>query len=214
MKLSDFDVNQRFDILLAKDPGAERFPSRVEAIDEDRMEFAMPISKGVPILLSPGDAFCGRVVLDGTVWMFTSTFIDKRFLPVAVWIVTMPADFERIQLRSFVRLDTALVADLEVVGSSRPPIQAITRNIGGGGAKLVVKQPLDRGARVQFAVELPDNGILRTLGEVIRVEHDEKRNFYAVAVKFVEIPERERDKIIKYIFRRQLARRQSGLENQ
>lgn len=214
MKISDFSVNQRFDIMLLRDPRSERFPSRVEAIGEDRMEFAMPISKGVPILLCPGDAFCGRVVVDGTVWMFTSTFLDKRFLPVAVWIATPPADFERVQLRSFVRLDTALAATLDVVGSSRPPLRAITKNIGGGGAKLVVKQPLDKGALVELAVELPDNGSLRSRGEVVRVEHDEKGNFYAVAVKFVEIPERERDKIIKYIFRRQLARRQSGFEIQ
>ncbi len=214
MKASDFKVNLRLDIMLTDDPGAERFPSKVEAISEGRLEFAMPISKGVPILLSPGDAFCGRVVLDGTVWLFTSTFLDKRFLPVAVWVVTPPADFARIQLRSFVRLETALTATVGVAGSSQPPLKAITKNISGGGAKLAVKEPLDPGARVELAVELPDTGSLQAFGEVVRVEHDEKRDFYIVAVKFVEVSERERDKIIKYIFRRQLARRQKGLEVQ
>jgi len=53
---------------------------------------------------------------------------------------------------------------------------------------------------------------LKSQGEVVRAEYDSNREFYTAAIKFVEISERERDKIIKYIFRRQLERRQSGLE--
>lgn len=207
-----FKVNQRLDVMLEKKPFAERFPSRVEGVDGRHMVIAMPMSKGVPLVLLPGAPFYGRVLVDGTVWLFTSYFLDKRFEPIAVWLVAPPEGFERIQLRAYVRLETALTAAVRPVNSADAPTKAITKDIGGGGVQLVTKLAVTPGMQLKVSVDLQDGGIFKGQGEVVRAEYDGEREFYSAAVKFVDISERERDKIIKYVFRRQLERRHSGLE--
>jgi hypothetical protein len=51
--------------MLTKHSFSEKYPSRVEELDERRMVLAMPMTKGMPILLSPGTTFYGRVIIGG-----------------------------------------------------------------------------------------------------------------------------------------------------
>lgn len=212
MKPVQFQVNQRLDVMFDKTPFVERFPSKVEEVGPNNLVLAMPMSKGVPLLAAPGAPVYGRVIDAGVVWLFTSYFLAKRFEPVAVWVVAPPDAFERIQLRAYVRLETALAATVRLAGAPATPAKAITKDIGGGGAQLVTKLAVEPGKPVELSVDLQEGGLLKAAGEVVRAEYDEKREFYTVAIKFVEIPERERDKIIKYIFKKQLKRRHSGLD--
>lgn len=198
--------------MLANSPFSEKHPSRVEEIGGRHMAIAMPMSKGTPILLAPGTTFYGRVIVDGHVWMFSSTFLDKRLDPIAVWLISRPQDFKRIQLRAYVRLETALPATVQPVMADDPPAKAVTKDISGGGVQLVTRLAVERDMPVNVSIDLQDAGIFTAKGEVIRVESDAERNNYTAGIKFVDISERERDKIIKYIFRRQLARRHSGLK--
>lgn len=212
MNQSIFRVNQRIDVMLTKDPRSARFPSRIEEIAPRHMLIAMPVAKGVPVLLPPGSTFYSRVVVDGTVWLCASTFLDKRPQPVPVWVVSSPHDYRKIQLRAYVRMETALPIEMKIADADLPPVAATTRDIGGGGLKIVSKLALEPGVRLKMAIDLAGTGGLAVSGDVVRVEHDAGRNLYTAGIKFVEISERERDKIIKYIFRKQLERRQKGFE--
>lgn len=212
MSQNIFRVNQRIDVMLSKDPFSERLPSRIEEITPRYMLIAMPVAKGVPVLPPPGCIFYCRVVVDGAVWLCTSTFLDKRPQPLPVWVIAPPHDYRKIQLRSYVRMETALPVEVHIDGADLPPVAATTKDIGGGGVQLITRLALEPGVRLQLAIELAGTGRLTVLGDVVRVEHDAARNLYTAGIKFVEISERERDKIIKYIFKKQLERRQKGLE--
>lgn len=198
--------------MLTDNPCADRLPSRVEEINPRHLLIAMPVAKGVPVLLPPGTAFHGRVVESGTVWLFASTFLDKRPSPVPVWVIAPPRDFRKIQLRAFVRLETALPVEVKIFGADLPPVTATTKDIGGGGLQIATKLALEPGVRLQIIIDLPGVGRMSTLGDVVRADFDERLNISTAGIKFVEISERERDKIIKYIFKKQLERRQKGLE--
>jgi len=50
------------------------------------------------------------------------------------------------------------------------------------------------------------------VGEVVRVDRPQyERNIYWIAFKFIGLHERERSMIVKYIFKKQLERRQKGI---
>jgi c-di-GMP-binding flagellar brake protein YcgR len=191
----------------------ERYPSRVEGLTDKHLYLAMPMNKGVPIILVPGTKFGGRVIADGVVWQFTSVFVDKKPLPVPMWIAELPFDLQKIQLRSFVRIQVGLTVSIDVINEEpdHPPIPATTKDISGGGMLLAIRQSLPTGTKVKASFKLPDFGNIQVAAEVVRSDSLSETGFYTVGVKFVEIPEREREKIIKFIFKKQCERRQKGL---
>lgn len=207
-----FAVNQRVEIALDTSPSAQRFSSRIEGLTEKHMHLAMPMSKAIPVILRPGSKFYGRVVAQGSVWLFTSTFIDKSMATVPLWICEPPYDLKKVQLRSFVRLLAAL--PLNYTNIEEDPNQsyaATTRDISGGGLQITSKQSLSVGASLQLAVSLPDFGTVHAKATTVRVDQPPETNIYWIAVRFTEIAEKDREKIIKYIFRKQSELRKKGL---
>lgn len=206
-------VNQRLEIMLAKGPQAERYPSKVEEATESYLLLAMPMSKGVPVLPQSDTVFYGRMVMGGAVWLFASRFLDKRLRPVLMWVCSPAYDFRKIQQRAFVRLETALPVILRpaVDGGDAQPVSATTRDIGGGGLQLVTRELIPQGVVVKVEFDLGEFKIFTGSAVVVRAEYDNFRKICCLGLKFVDLSERERDKIIKYIFKRQLERRQKGV---
>ena len=88
---------------------------------------------------------------------------------------------------------------------------ALTTDISGSGLALDSVEGLKPGEVLMLFISLPDSpsrGIF-ALGEVVRAESDEE-NPSSGAIKFVEISEEDRERIIRFSFsqqRRELARR-------
>lgn len=57
--------------------------------------------------------------------------------------------------RKFVRLDTRLPVTYEVMPGS-PSQPSVTKDIGGGGVCVFLKEPLKPGARLRVKIKLPD----------------------------------------------------------
>ncbi len=201
------------DVIITTGRSVERHPSRVEEIGKDYCLIAMPMAKSVPIILLQGTRFNGRVVVDGMVWQFTSEFLDKRIHPIPVWVISRPFDIKKIQLRAFVRIDTVLPVELQVLSEdgSQPVFAASTSDISGGGLRAVSKQQLQVGTNLKVSLDLPGTGVVQGAGVIVREELLPDRVLYAAGIKFTELAEKDRDKIIKYIFRKQLERRQKGV---
>lgn len=201
------------DVIITTGRSVERHPSRVEEIGKDYCLIAMPMAKSVPIILLQGTRFNGRVVVDGMVWQFTSEFLDKRIHPIPVWVISRPFDIKKIQLRAFVRIDTVLPVELQVLSEdgSEPVFAASTSDISGGGLRAVSKQQLQVGTNLKVSLDLPGTGVVQGAGVIVREELLPDRVLYAAGIKFTELAEKDRDKIIKYIFRKQLERRQKGV---
>lgn len=206
-------VNQRLDVIINTGRSTERHSSRVEEIGKDYCVIAMPMAKSVPIILLQGSQFNGRVVVDGMVWQFTSEFLDKRIHPIPVWVISKPYDIKKIQLRAFVRIDTVLPVELQVITdeNSQPLLAASTSDISGGGLRAVSKHQLHVGTNLKFSLDLPGMGNVQGSGVLVREEPLQDKVLFASGIKFTEIAEKDRDKIIKYIFKKQLERRQKGV---
>lgn len=210
-----FKINQRLDIMLTKSY-AEQYSSRIEDIGTEHMVIAMPMSKGFPILLRPGNKFYGKILLAEAVYLFTSTFLDKRMQPLPIWIISKPEDVQKIQQRAFVRVDATLPVQVEILPENeQDPAQQLevaTRDISGGGLKIICKQPMLANTKLLLTINVPEAGLIQTAAEVMRVERPQPdRELYWVGVKFVDMNEQIRSKIIRFVFKRQMEQRKKGI---
>ncbi|BBB93165.1 MAG TPA: flagellar brake domain-containing protein [Methylomusa anaerophila] len=205
-------------ILPGKDGTFEQYRSRVEEINSQRIAIAMPMKKGAPVFLVRGESFYGQTVSDGVIYKFTSTFINKLMNPIPLWIVTLPTDITKIQQRSFVRYEAMIPVRVKILDDGNDNkadsafLDALTKDISGGGVQLVVKQQLPAGAKLKIAIDFPGLGSICVTGQIIRVQQPQPdKPVFWTAVNFVDIDEKDRNIIIKYIFKKQLEQRRKEL---
>lgn len=201
--------------MLSKNSNTPRLASRVEEIASDEMVIAMPMQKGRPIFLESGRGFYGRIITEGGVYFFKSKFLKKRMYPLPVWIVAMPYEIEKMQQREFVRFDVSQPLQLEYLPEDDADhtisLKVITRDLSGGGLQAICEQPIKIGTKVKMIISLPDDGDLEVAGEVIRVQKpQDDRQLFWISVRFVDVRSIIRDKISRFIFKKQLEHRQKG----
>jgi hypothetical protein len=100
---------------------------------------------------------------------------------------------------------------LDIVGTDRPDSGIIdvkeTVNVSGSGISLVVTESIEVGQLLDVSISMPDftMGKLMAQGEVIRVLpiHDSDTELFEVGIRFLNLTEEEREKIVAYTFRQQ-----------
>jgi len=182
----------------------------------------MPMRKGYPVMLAQGQSFTGQLIIDGIVYQFISKLLRKNIHPIPVWVVSLPVELKKVQLRSFVRTSAMIPVQFKLIlplanndpeiSADKPTFNVQTKDISGGGLQLVTRQPFEIGAKGQLVIDIPEGGIIMAIGEVVRVEQPQQENpVFWVGIKFLEVQERDRSKLIKYIFKKQLEQRQKGV---
>jgi len=182
-----------------------RYSSIIEELTDEHMYLAMPMDKGVPVLLLPGTVVRGRLIVNSTVWEFTGKYIDKVAMPLPMWIIEKPTELRKVQLRNHVRLKTMLTIKIKLIddeGNEDGPLEVTTKDISGGGVCIITRQELLPNTKLTIAIDLPDFGYIETGGVVLRGAKLPDLDVYWNAVKFSDIKERDRELIIKYIFKR------------
>jgi len=182
----------------------------------DHMIIAMPMEKGYPVFFGRGGTFYGKVFSESGVYSFKSTFVDKKMSHLPIWIITMPIDIKKNQQRSFVRFDIALPVVIEYsLHDDQDEIVSLklkTKDLSGGGLQVISNQQIDMGSKIKLALDFSDYGVFKVDGEVVRIiQPQSDRQLFWISIKFLNIPENIRDKISRFIFRKQLEQRQKGL---
>ena len=190
------------------------YRSRIEEVAADYMLLAMPSYHGLPIILMPGMEVLVRFITGGAVYQFKVIYRDKKREPIPVWVVSPAFDITKIQRRSFFRLETYLPVTLQVeneTNSEEPQTVALnlqTKDISGGGIRVISKKKFEPGTEVQAEVLLPGKVKIPTKGKVIRSEEsvlDSK--IYWISIEFTVIDEHDRKKIVTFVFQKQLEQR-------
>jgi len=180
------------------------------------MIIAMPMEKGYPVFTGRGNTFYGKVFDESGVYSFNSTFVDKKMSHLPIWVVTMPIDIKKNQQRFFVRFDVTLPVvieyrlhdDKDEVAS----LKLITKDLSGGGLQVICNQQIKVGSKIKLTLDFSDYGVFQVDGEVVRILQPQSgRQLFWISIKFLNIPEKIRDKISKFIFKKQLEQRQKRL---
>ncbi|WP_281241473.1 flagellar brake protein [Sporomusa acidovorans] len=210
-------MNQRIAIIVPERGGlAQQYHSRVEDITIDHMVIAMPMSKAFPVLLQRGEVFFGRTVINGLAYEFTSSLLAKQMNPLPVWVIALPYNIKKIQQRAFVRIDAVLPVQFKEIINDEvldETVSAFTKDISGGGVQMVTERRWPIGTRMLVTIDYPDIGPLTIKSEVVRVHQPQSElTVFWIGIRFAEINEKDRNTIIRFIFKKQLEQRRKGLE--
>ncbi len=208
------------------------YTSRVEDVNSRGIVLAAPMYKGALVRLHTGKVQV-RFIHKDAMYVFEAPIIEQRPAPIPVVIVGIPKEVKREQRREYVRVPWLIPAkflpltesEFSVKPKDYPKIweerlfdvfDGVIKDISGGGIRFnISKKWVDAygikvGSRliVTFHIEfeLLGNKYARDLMEKIEIVREVPVNSKLNAeygAKFVDIPERDRDFIIRAVLQRQ-----------
>lgn len=192
------------------------YHSRIEEINADgQLVLAMPSQRGAVVRLETGTEILVRFVYLASVYQFSSIYLRRDFQPLPVWIVGPAYDMKKIQRRSFFRLEVSLAATLRIFGdqesddAAEVTLKLRTKDLSGGGIRVITKEKLREGALLAAELQLANDTLIKIpQAKIVRIENsptDTSINW--VGIDFKEIDEHDRKKIVQFVFRKQLEHR-------
>ena len=144
---------------------------------------------------------------DKGIYIFDSVVIDSPFS--VDFVIELPEEKKSIQRREYIRAPLILDA---VIAINDDNIKAKTINIGGGGIRLSADWNFKAGDICSFKLFFNDRGFLVSgLGEVLYSIKQEKT--MVSVIKFLDIEETDRNRIIKICFEDEAARLKLKMNN-
>lgn len=190
------------------------YHSRIEEVSDNEITVVEPYGQGFYLPREYQQPYLGRVVLDNCAYLFETRLIRyiQGFIPL--WVVAMPETIKRDQLRNFVRLNIYMDVKVALLTEDNEgePFNAITQNISGSGIGIALKEALPIGSKVKVSLSL-DQYVVEAEGDVVRVVGPSPNyEKHSIGIEFTKISETSRKIIIRYIFRKQIARRKKEAE--
>lgn len=190
---------------------------RVEDISEDTITVSAPISNGTIVPMRRGMRLILGISKEDALYGFYTEIIDRRGGQVPVLVVRRSPTSRRIQRRRYVRINGEIPIEMKIVKWPDPSVpqpklernSISEKNISGGGMLVVTREALKRGTVLQILMELP-TGRVKVMGEVRRVMKNDDTEQYEVGVAFLDLGEKDRDKVVKYVYNRQIELKRKG----
>lgn len=207
-------------IIGAREHNSERqYISRIADVTGDTFAVTMPIEQKVLHRFEPGTHLTIYASDLAAMYALPTKVIADQIEPVALVILSSPTEVLRIQRRQFVRMDVhfgPLEMIITLVEQSQSPwtISSIIINISAGGMRFVCKEEITPSSQAKAILDLPLGfGRIEITGLVLRVESkgEGKARLWEASAQFVNLAEKDRDRITQYIFRQQSDLRKRGL---
>lgn len=160
-------------------------------------------------VLHEGDALSISYMSAGATFYF-NTHVTGRKQENGIRFFTiekpLTADITRVQRRNFLRVDADLDVAVRMAGNKR--FLAVTQDISGGGLSMITREPVRLHAEdmLDCWVLIPyRNGSIEHVpltGAIVRTKSAE--NGLLIMLRFTEIMETDRQKIVRFCFEKQL----------
>lgn len=204
-----FKINQIIEII----DNGQTFNANIQDINKEYIMINMPVSDNKYYIMHRGSIIEFYVTTNRDISKFRSEVLGKKIENnIQLVILSSPEFIERVQRREYFRLPVSLAVKIYMFPDDREytsihdvPEESFRKlkngiivDISGGGLKIAVKEKMIKGHYAVISMQIPDELIL--LSKIVWVEKDQENRNYKVALKYENISERERDKIIKFIF--------------
>ncbi|HEY8490594.1 MAG TPA: PilZ domain-containing protein [Dehalococcoidia bacterium] len=153
----------------------------------------------------------------GHEYVFDSVVLEIAEAPRPTVRLRVPDRIFPIERREYYRLTKLIrprAAEL-LAGEegARQPLRAVISNISGGGLQFLAPQPVSTGSLVRMEVPLSTlDDTLEVKVQVLAVRAPEEgRSLYRISGRFRDLPERDRRRLMQFIFREQIELRRRGL---
>ena len=171
--------------------------SRIEDIyNKNQLLIPVPPEKGSMAVIGKADKL-EIVVLKGSAKIIFGAIISDRLkIEESLYYVFRMTDVgKRIQDRSFFRVDVEIDVKFTIKGTVK---SGTTKDISGGGMQVVSKDLCETGAMLTMSLDLLGNDKVLIIGKIMGRDNlpDET---YRYRIKFIELSEKEQDKIIRFV---------------
>ncbi len=186
------------------------YPSQVlDILDDDILEIRGPLHKNDFVFVSRKEKIrIIFVVKDKGKYQFDAEILNINYEGVYSLKIRRISEITKHQLRKYFRFDVSIPVKkyFTIIEDNEEKIleeNCRTKDISGGGMKLYTNYQHNVGDIITCEFEV-DKHLITTKAKVVRVEEVDTFEFdFALGVEFKDIEERNRDRIIKFIFTKQ-----------
>lgn len=230
MLRSIFKINGNMEVEIQHGPYKGTYSTRIEDVSDEAVEIAIPSKQGHLIPLPVGTWFMGKMAQSSSMYIFKAQIKHVALQQnVPTWTIGKPEEIEKIQRRGHVRMDVRLPVTLKIhienenilsTGGNdsfakeleAKEYNASTKDLSGSGAKIITKFHIPEGTIIFLNIQIPDSGPFFTAAKVKRSDLvNRELGLYWVGVHFIGLSEWERDKVVRFIFKRQVELRKRSL---
>ncbi len=183
--------------------------SQVEDFIDNYIVISLPIKSGHYMKVVSGNILKIGFVSKNNYYYFLGEVKNIIWSDIPLLIIFQLGQIEKIQRRDFYRLKSLINAIVKIDGQD---ISVIGKDISGSGMRMISRKRIKKDEIISIHLDLKDFGIIEVKGRVVRVIYKKGELFpYEYGIKFIDISEAVREKIIKYIFQEQRKIRQKGM---
>lgn len=214
-------INQKVSLRIPQGAWEGLYSTYVEGIDQGTLTVAPPMYRGVNVPLLRGEEVMVEFIEGGERLAFPTRVLGHftQVVPILSLELPAPGSIRRHQQRDFVRLDANLPISFALLPDEEPEKgeetervfhRGRTMDISGSGAQIVTKEVYPVGTKVELILHLPGAEVTIE-AEVVRLAEHPTPTEAWLGVRFIKLDERDRERIVRYIFSEQRSRRQKGL---
>jgi c-di-GMP-binding flagellar brake protein YcgR len=219
MELSEIQVGTKLELETdAADNGRHVYASRFEWYEnDDTAVIAAPIYECRVVPLEIGTSadiyFLSREGRLTNLYRFRAVVRDRgREGDLHFLLIEKQGGIVKIQRRSYFRLDVLMEVQYRPAPSAGEEQEAdipcrstLATDLSGGGISLILEEKLERGSIVECRLFAGQPGEVCLRGRTARCDRmlRDSRYKYIAGIEFTDICDRDREKVIRYIFNEQ-----------
>lgn len=210
-------VNQIIQINIPEEHQKGNYDSKVKDIADDGIIIvSAPVKDRVLVSVKVGDKINIFFWDKTSQYAFEAKVIDGPSAS-AVPTITIEkcSELQRMQRRSYFRIQAILkvIFDIEKgdEDAERHNYEGWTLNISGGGILLSTGVKLEIGTNLNMILYLSEHEYITAIGRIERVDFLGTKKLYRAGIDFFMIYESDRDKIVAFVFEKEIELRRRGL---
>lgn len=192
-----FTINNKVEI--SWDDGY--YKSNIENVDDKFIYISIPIKEGQYIPLRKFEQVEVIYYQGNDIYKFYTTVVDRKVDVIPIIVLAFPKEVFKVQRRKFVRVP--IVCTVEYSKLENKPqniVKAIMVDLSGGGMRIKLSNDqLSIGNLIKAYIPVGEDNV-EVKGEVVRVEKDDPNKMNICGINFLDLDDRNREKIIRFIF--------------
>jgi len=194
----DLKINTRTEVIYEK----ALYKSTIQDIKKNEIIISIPVGEGIYLTINAGDEIEQYYYDDkGNIFKYSTKILGRLIEKgMPFYRLSLPYNIEKIQRRDFVRVD--IVKEITYIYekniNTSEMKKALIVDLSGGGTKIKVKEKLYKDDIILISFSEEDFN-LRIKGKIVRVDMTEDKD-YICGVKFIDLEEKIREKIIRLVF--------------
>lgn len=196
-------------------PLDEAYQAVVRSVSDAGVHLSVPRRGPETLPLAPGHRVRAFAAINGQIFRFDCTVKMTEQSPQQAVVLAPPEEASNAERREFFRLITRVTpryaarVDHDLV--ELQPISATILDISGGGLQVQTREWVPTGSLIRLIFVLDDDPLeLDVQAVALSVLRPERQQHYRVHLRFVDVSRADVERVVRHVFRQQVAMRRKG----